>query len=873
MPRIETPSVMPQAPASFAIRFPENRLTSHPMSDANSLGRSGTYPDPSKLALGGGWLTAVAGVLVCGTALLAFLTSSSSAPGVLTVLGVFAALGIFLLFGLIAGHIRLTGRVELSDLIGAVVDEVDHALLVTAPDGSLEFANRAALALLGPHRSAGTVSLDRVFAGEPLANEAYFRLARAIERGVTRTETIDLDQPRASRRGPSCLRVSVRPIRQVEEATGTVGGGLWVIEDITTDRQREARTRESLERRLAVFQGMPAGLLVFDRSGRIEHANPQLVSWLSLAWDPRNRELSLGDLVAGDGGELLLAITAGKDDAPRAVDLDLIQDNGTIWPATVLIRGGDGRLATALVLERVAGEALDRAPGAVSASESFTRFFRSAPFGIAVIAQDRTIESSNAAFSRLLFDTATRRSSDAVSVLTRAANEDARDAVLAAIEDAIAGKANIAPVEITLGEDKAYTRRLFVAPLPRAAGVSGSAVVYVIDATEQRALEVRVAQSQKMEVVGNLAGGIAHDFNNVMTAIIGFADLLLGTTRPGDPAYQNLKQIRASADRAADLVHNLLAFSRQQQLQPKVIQLQELITDVSVMVKRALGENVELKIHSGRDLWFVKADRGELTRVIMNLAVNARDAMPDGGLLSIRTRNVSERETARLAKAGMTPGEYVLVEVEDSGVGMPPEVVEKIFEPFFTTKAIGKGTGLGLSTVYGIVKQTGGFVYPESTPGQGTTFRIYLPRHETADEEITDDDGEEKPLPIDPTGTGRVLVVEDEDYVRSFAVQALTRQGYDVIEASDGVEALEILEEQNYAVDLIVSDVKMPEMDGPTLLSHVRKKSPALKVIFVSGYADDAFSSALANDPHASFLPKPYSLAKIAACVKERLDG
>lgn len=828
----------------------------------------------------GGWLAAFAGILAFGAALIAVLVSASPAPGGLTILSVLAALGIFLLFAYVAGHIRLGGRIESEDLTAAVVDNVEAGLVVTSPTGQILLANAAADALIGWSTEKESTAFDAFFARSPATNEAYFRLCRSIQLGVARSESVSL-QPQELSQGDRHLRISVRP---VAGTTGShlTGCGLWVIEDITQERRRAARQLEAREQELALYSRLPAGVLMTDATGRVTFMNERLRSWLAIERDPRASELNVGDLVAGDGADLLMALAQRDTNDALSIDLDLIQENGAVWPATVIVQPAPtsaekgnpaaqsaGPGLAALVLERALSRRDDETASGPLATESFARFFRSAPFGIAVISPSRTIVSSNAAFSRLLLHASPGRSGDALAIITRAVDEGSRPAIEAAFDDALSGKANIPPLEVSIGSGELHTRRLFFAPLPRSSGGAGSAVVYVIDATEQKALEMKFAQSQKMEVIGNLAGGVAHDFNNVMTAIIGFADLLLGTHRPGDPAYQKIREIRASADRAADLVHNLLAFSRQQQLQPKVMQLQELITDVSVMVKRALGEDIELKIVAGRDLWLVKADRGELTRVIMNLAVNARDAMPEGGRLTIRTRNVSERDAIRNAKHGLIPGAYVLIEVEDTGIGMPPEVLEKIFEPFFTTKAVGKGTGLGLSTVYGIVKQTGGYIVPESTPGQGTIFRIYLPRVEAEEiEHVTGD--AEKVVERDLTGAGRVLIVEDEDAVRRFAVEALKRQGYTVMEACDGLDALELLEEQNFAVDLIVSDVKMPEMDGPALLQRVRQVRPELKFVFVSGYADDGFSSSLADDPNCAYLAKPYSLAKIAATVKEQ---
>jgi two-component system cell cycle sensor histidine kinase/response regulator CckA len=308
------------------------------------------------------------------------------------------------------------------------------------------------------------------------------------------------------------------------------------------------------------------------------------------------------------------------------------------------------------------------------------------------------------------------------------------------------------------------------------------------------------------------------------------------------------------------------------------VDLGELMANSTPILKTSVGERVELKIQTGRDLWYVKADSNQLFHVVLNLVRNARDAMPSGGRITIATRNVTERESQKMGTiAGFTPGEYVLVEVADTGSGMSPEVMEKIFEPFFTTKGVGKGTGLGLASVYGIVKQSGGFILPESEIGKGTTFKVFLPR-------FFGEDGEDvegpKPQTLaasrkqleakDLTGTGRVLLVEDEMEVRQFAVRALKRQGYQVLEANDGVEALDVMAANEGEIDIVVSDVVMPEMDGPALFKELRKRNPSLKVIFVSGYPNEAFRESMGSDDFA-FLPKPFSLPQLAAKVKEEL--
>jgi two-component system cell cycle sensor histidine kinase/response regulator CckA len=358
----------------------------------------------------------------------------------------------------------------------------------------------------------------------------------------------------------------------------------------------------------------------------------------------------------------------------------------------------------------------------------------------------------------------------------------------------------------------------------------------------------------------------------VLQAIIGYSDLLLANHRPTDPAFQDIMQIKQNANRAASLVRQLLAFSRRQTLRPEVINLGDALSDLSLLLKRLLGERIELDLRHGRDLWPVKADVNQFEQVVVNLAVNARDAMPEGGRLTIRTANVTSEEAARLDLAGMPAGDYVLVEVADAGTGIAPDVMDKIFEPFFTTKDVGKGTGLGLSTVFGIVKQSGGFIYVDSRLGEGTAFRIYLPRHIPGTEaEEPRPEPEAKKPGADLTGQGTILLVEDEDPVRAVNARALAARGYSVIEAASGIEALQLMEERADAVDLVVSDVVMPEMDGPTLLRELRKRYPELKVIFVSGYAEDAFKKNLPDGESFNFLAKPFSLKQLVEAVKQTI--
>lgn len=395
---------------------------------------------------------------------------------------------------------------------------------------------------------------------------------------------------------------------------------------------------------------------------------------------------------------------------------------------------------------------------------------------------------------------------------------------------------------------------------------------FLVDATEQRSLEAQFAQGQRMQAVGQLAGGVAHDFNNLLTAMIGFADLLLMRHPPGDPSYTDIVHIKQNANRAAALVRQLLAFSRRQTLRPKILNLTDVLTDLSDLLRRLIGEHLNIRIVHERDLGLVKADQGQIEQVVTNLVVNARDALDSGGSLTITTNNVKiDKGRAVVGNEKVPPGDYVEIAVADTGHGISEENLAKIFEPFFTTKPIGQGTGLGLATVYGIIRQTGGYVEVESTVGAGTTFRILLPRVE----DDADREGRQaRRDAVDLTGSGTVLLVEDEDAVRLFAARALRNKGYNLIEAESGDAALDIIQKRADEIDLMISDVVMPNMDGPTLIRRARELRPDIRAVFISGYAEEAFRRSLGDDlGDVDLLPKPFSLKQLAAKVKEQLEA
>ncbi len=387
--------------------------------------------------------------------------------------------------------------------------------------------------------------------------------------------------------------------------------------------------------------------------------------------------------------------------------------------------------------------------------------------------------------------------------------------------------------------------------------------------------EEEIAQNQKMQAVGQLAAGVAHDFNNILTAIMGFSDLLLANHRRTDPSFQDIMNIKQNANRGAGLVRQLLAFSRKQPLSPEPLEINDVLADLSILLDRLLGEKVELKVVHGRNIWPVMADLNQLEQVIVNLAINAGDAMPNGGKLTIRTKNVAEAESAEFENTRSMPaGDYALIEVQDTGHGMTPEVMDKMFEPFFSTKEAGGGTGLGLSTVYGIVKQTGGFIFCTSEVDSGTIFRLFLPRHipQEAEQHKHESRELEPENAKDLTGSASILLVEDEEAVRAYGARALASRGYKVYQAGSANEALELMAETDGQIDLVVSDVVMPKMGGAALLAELRKSRPGLKVIFISGYAENSIEESLPPNEKFYFLPKPFTLKQLATTVKDVLS-
>jgi PAS domain S-box-containing protein len=385
---------------------------------------------------------------------------------------------------------------------------------------------------------------------------------------------------------------------------------------------------------------------------------------------------------------------------------------------------------------------------------------------------------------------------------------------------------------------------------------------------EMKALEEQLLQSQKMEAIGRLAGGIAHDFNNILTIIKGYSQLSLSELKEGHPLRENLEAINKSTDRATDLIRKILAFSRRQVMEMKVLDLNTLLMDLDKLLRRVIGEDIELVAVLAEDLGRVKVDPGQIEQVILNMAVNAKDAMPNGGKLTIETANAELDEAYARSHLAVIPGRYVMLSMSDTGVGMSPEVKERIFEPFYTTKEKSKGTGLGLSTVYGIVKQSGGNIWVYSELGQGTTFKIYLPREEEPLEEVREKVVKEELS----RGSETVLVVEDEEELRKLAVRFLEKQGYKVLEASQGDEALFICGQHEEPIHLLVTDVVMPGMSGRELSERLTSLCPEIKILYMSGHTNGAIFHHGVLEPGVNFLQKPFTPEALARKVREVLE-
>jgi two-component system cell cycle sensor histidine kinase/response regulator CckA len=837
-------------------------------------------------------------VLIAAAAAFVIFKNSLDNEMVLGALGILAMVGIFFLVSSVIGFVEVMPQTQSDSLARSFLNSHPDGTLITDEKGRIVYANAAYGDLTGAKKTTDVQSLETLLSRNRESNEALYRLSNGLREGKEGREEFRLLKPLgpigSSGSGAHWYRLKARVL---PDEKGGKALHVWQITDITSERDDQERFFKELQNAIDYLDHAPAGFFSAGRKGEIFYLNATLAEWLGLdltKFSPGS--IAIGDLVAGEGLALIQSVQAEPGFKKTVtLDLDLKRANGQSLPVRLVhsvtsMRDGAPGESRTIVLGRQKDDDSDQS--ASVAAMRFTRFFNNTPMAIASVDGQGRILRTNAPFLKLFSNVVSRDDIERGATLETIFSEGERPKLAQAFAAAKDRQGDIPSIDSRNPNDETRHFRFYINAVIEQSDEAPeeAAIVYAVEVTEQKALEAQMAQTQKMNAVGTLAGGIAHDFNNVLTAILLSSDHLLLQARPADPSFADLMEIKRNANRAAVLVRQLLAFSRKQTMRPTVLNLTDVIGDLRMLVERLLsGTRVKLDVEYGRDLWPVKTDLSQFEQVMINLCVNARDAMPDGGKLTLRTRNLQASEVPAFNYAYLPHEDMVLVEVSDTGTGIAPEIMDKIFEPFFTTKDVGKGTGLGLAMVYGIVKQSGGYIQPESEVGKGTTFRVFLPRHMIEIVPGLDGDaalGTDAPPmgqslaplpPVEPTDlTGKsavVLLVEDEEAVRRGGKRMLETRGYTVHEAGSGVEALEILEELEGKVDVVVSDVVMPEMDGPTLLRELRKIYPDMKFIFVSGYAEDAFARNLPADAKFGFLPKPFSLKQLAVAVREMLDS
>jgi two-component system cell cycle sensor histidine kinase/response regulator CckA len=718
--------------------------------------------------------------------------------------------------------------------------------------------------------SAHAPSVDRLFSSNPGMAAPIYRLSKAAKLGTPRSELLPAllfgDSP-----APIQFEASVAPLgnsralwrlRRVEGAVPSVG---------------------SVDARALYVEDAPIGFFSARRDGRVVYINQTLRQMLGLP--DGDSALRLEDIMRPEGLKLMKREVRGQ--ASQRAEVVLRARDGVETTATLITvwsgKGADAHTRSIVYVASAAEQQVRRAPAPATAvpgeshavARSDDTMFADAPFGVVRLDGEGVESAVMMDANRTLVEMTGGRAQPGKRFADLFVADQGTAALAGELSKALDGAVNF-----KLAGEGQKSVDLYVV-LDRQGRPS---TAYVIDTTEKKLLEQRLHQGEKLQALGKMAGGLAHEFNNMLAGIILNVDKLQIRHPPGDPTFFELKSINEFAARGAQLVRTMLAFTRRQVFRPEVFDVTDALSDYYVLLRDIIDERIKLDVVHGRDLPRVKADKGQLETAVTNLCTNARDAMIDksgGGRLVIRT---SRSDAAAARKDGFThvvDGEYVLIEVVDDGGGIPPEIMEKIFEPFFTTKVEGKGTGLGLATVYGIVKQLGGYIYPVSKLGRGTTFKIFLPAWDGVEEQAAVGGVLETPeaAPVasapaksgDLAGRGSILLVEDEDGVRGIAAQLLASFGYSVIEASDGEKALEIIKEQAGNIDLLISDVVMPGMDGPALLKEARPWLTNTRVMFISGYAERDLAKTLEDDRAISFLPKPFTLRQLAERVQQEL--
>ena len=833
---------------------------------------------------GAAWLCGLAAIAALAPLVVPSLAANATLRAVLSGFAVAAAVG--------AGFSLWRSRAEMphSAVLTALIEAADGPRVVTTASGDVLEQNNHARDWLGEESPLEFLAahVDKDAEGE----EAIIRLRQAADTRLAATAEVPLA---GSSGDVEWFEVSVRPLPVLGERTqqrSSESGEareellLWSATDITARRTINDILNHERQELADFLYFLPTGIYSVDVDGVFRFVNQRFASWLG--YDPE-------DLVGMELADIVAGASRPHADGEWQGEVQFRARTGEMIPALVLQSTYDDAGATR-TRTLVVREAMRRDPGAAPGRIAYERFralFNAAPVAIAITDPDGVLVDCNRAFEKLIGQS--RPALIGAPLNERIVPEDRR-AFSAELGRVLVGESDGTHLDARLVGAEVAQTSVFVGPLS-APGLSrdqaqGStseiegAVAHFIDVTEQKNLEVQFAQAQKMQAMGQLAGGVAHDFNNLLTAMIGFCDLLLQRHGAGDPSFADIMQIKQNANRAANLVRQLLAFSRKQPLQPKELNVTDALAELSHLLTRLIGESIEFKLVHGRELGLVRVDPGQFDQMIINLAVNARDAMPGGGTLTIATGTEVFTMPTQVGAEQVPAGRYLRISVTDTGKGIAPENLGRIFEPFFSTKKEipGAGTGLGLATVYGVVRQTGGFILVDSAPGKGANFTIYLPRVSPEAEEAealaqakaaagNKGNGRDKEAALaaaDLGGQGTVLLVEDEDAVRVFASRALKNKGYKVLEARTGEQALDILRDTP-KVHLMITDMMMPGMDGGTLARLIRVERPEIRIIVISGYSEEVARGDIVDTADFHFLPKPFSLGQLASKVKEVL--
>ena len=826
--------------------------------------------------------------IAAGCAGVALTWQDKSGPAAVALLIALGSLGFVLLLWVMRGAGRQLGLFPERGAAEAAaqktargfgwLESLEEPSLVTERGGACVKANEAYHALIAETVDAtdgvgAMMSVDRLFGANPGMAAPIFRLSKAVKSGSARVEVLPaVMMPGAA--SPVQFEASVSPLGKSR--------ALWRLRRMDNAQ----RPSSSVDPRALYVEDAPVGFFSARRDGRVVYVNANMRKILGLPDELDG--LRLEDLLRPEGLKLMRRETRGGHS--QRADVVLRSRSGIELPALLTTSwNGKGPEALSRSVVHLSYDQEKVQPKQSTTEEvavdqaTYDAMFFDAPFGVARLDGDGVENAVILDVNRSLRDMTEAAAQPGTKFADLFQVEDDADPIseilARALDGAVGLKLAVKSDDNSDGKDSlkdAKTVDVFIA-LDRRGRPTAA---YVIDTTEKKQLELRLAQGEKLQAMGHLAGGIAHDFNNLLQGIMLNVEQLKMRHPPGDPTFFELRSIYELSTRAAELVRMLLAWSRKQTFKRAVLDISEVLSNYHILLRQIIDERIKLDMVHGRDLPYIRADKGQLEAALTNLCTNARDAMIEksgGGELTIRT----SRANAAAAEADgfnlVEEGEYLLIEVSDNGGGIPPEIIDKIFQPYVTTKEQGKGTGLGLATVYGIVKQSGGYIYPITKMGRGTTFKIFLPAYHPKSEELEDKNAITSSKPADTheplSGRGRIMLVEDEEGVRGIASQLLANFGYQVLEAEDGEDALEMIKENSGKIDLLISDVVLPGMDGPALLKAARPYLAGARVMFISGYAERDLAKTLDEDANISFLPKPFTLRQLAERVKQELHA